>query len=158
MTRNNGDYVIPVGEFEPLAMETGGRLHPRTLEALKTYVKATCLGLNTSDPIPLDQAPKYNRALRMLLDTLAVPLARQVARALLHAVPDTIGDDSRDEAGNTVQPGPGVRVAQWRPHWRTGGVAPHSSFGGTGAGPLGEPVQAGQCPGQLGAILEILRK
>ena len=126
----NGRFVIPVGEFEPLAMETGGRLHPRALGALKTFVKATTLGLGATDPIPVHQMPKYNRALRVLLDSLAVSLARQVARALLHAVPDVIGDEAGDPVGGAVRvPATSPRTSRWGPSVGHVGAAPMPGAG-----------------------------
>lgn len=126
----NDCFVIPVGEFEPLAMETGGRLHPRALGALKTFVKAVSLGLGATDPIPVHQMPKYNRALRVLLDSLAVSLARQVARALLHAVPDVIGDEAGNPVGGAVRvPATSPRLSRRGPSAGHVGVAPMHGAG-----------------------------
>ena len=73
---------IPGGEFEPIAVETGGCLHPSTRSALKRFVKAS-LGIAVDEPMPPDLAYKYQQALRTVLDSLAVALAREVAIALL---------------------------------------------------------------------------
>ena len=81
-------FVIPEGEFEPIAVETGGRMHPRTHTALRACIKACLFDLDPTDSVPSDQVNKYNCALRVLLDSIAVSLARQVAKALIHAAPD----------------------------------------------------------------------
>jgi hypothetical protein len=67
--------------FEPIAVETGGRLHPDSLKALKVFIK-TSMGLGDG-PLPPDEAHQYQLALRSVLDSLAVSLAREVALALL---------------------------------------------------------------------------
>ena len=54
----------------------------------------------------------YNRALRVLLDTLTVSIARQMATALLHAGPDVTGGEAGHSGTKTVWattlPNPGV--------------------------------------------------
>ena len=66
------------GMFEPIAVETGGRLHPDSLK--------TSMGLGDG-PLPPDEAHQYQLALRSVLDSLAVSLAREVAQALLSGGP-----------------------------------------------------------------------
>jgi hypothetical protein len=73
------------GMFEPIAVETGGRLHPDSLKALKVFIK-TSMGLGDG-PLPPDEAHQYQLALRSVLDSLAVSLAREVALALLSGGP-----------------------------------------------------------------------
>jgi hypothetical protein len=73
------------GMFEPIAVETGGRLHPDSLKALKAFIK-TSMGLGDG-PLPPDEAHQYQLALRSVLDSLAVSLAREVAQALLSGGP-----------------------------------------------------------------------
>jgi hypothetical protein len=73
------------GMFEPIAVETGGRLHPNSLKALKVFIK-TSMGLGDG-PLPPNEAHQYQLALRSVLDSLAVSLAREVAQALLSGGP-----------------------------------------------------------------------
>ena len=75
-------FEIPGGEFLPIAVETGGRLHPMARAAFKTFVRTT-LGIDPAEPVPPDMAYKYQLAMRTILDSLAVSLAREVAIALL---------------------------------------------------------------------------
>ena len=66
----------------PIAVETGGRLHPLARTAFKTFVK-TSLGIDPAEPMPPDMAYKYQLAMRTILDSLAVSLAREIAITLL---------------------------------------------------------------------------
>ena len=78
-------FVIPAGAFVPIAMETGGRLHPESRAFLSDFVKQSLLGLEPGEKIAdKDDIRYYNYALRTLLDSLAIALAREVAKALLH--------------------------------------------------------------------------
>jgi hypothetical protein len=79
-------FEIPAGQFEPIAVETGGRLHPSARRTLTAFVKWT-LGLGCEEKVPPDLAYKYQRALRSVLDSLSVSLAREVAGALLSGGP-----------------------------------------------------------------------
>ena len=53
--------------------------------ALKAFIK-TSMGLGDG-PLPPDEAHQYQLALRSVLDSLAVSLAREVAQALLSGGP-----------------------------------------------------------------------
>lgn len=79
-------FEIPGGAFEPIAVETGGRLHPESRRAIKTFIKHS-LGIDEEAPMPPDLAYKYSQALRTVLDSLAVALAGEVALALLSGGP-----------------------------------------------------------------------
>jgi hypothetical protein len=79
-------FEIPGGAFEPIAVETGGRLHPESRRAIKTFIKHS-LGIDGEAPMPPDLAYKYSQALRTVLDSLAVSLAGEVALALLSGGP-----------------------------------------------------------------------
>jgi hypothetical protein len=76
-------FEIPSGQFEPIAVETGGRLHPASRRALGDFVKAA-VGVEPGEAIPADLSAKYQRAMRTVLDSLSVSLAREVAVALLY--------------------------------------------------------------------------
>ena len=78
-------FVLPVGAFVPIAVETGGRLHPESRALFSDFVKQAMLGLEPGEKITdKDDIRYYNHALRTLLDSLAIALAREVAKALLH--------------------------------------------------------------------------
>jgi hypothetical protein len=79
-------FEVPGGAFEPIAVETGGRLHPDSRKALKTFVRHA-LGIDKEEAMPPDLAHRYQMALRTVLDSLAVALAGQVALALLAGGP-----------------------------------------------------------------------
>lgn len=75
-------FEIPGGQFEPIAVETGGRLHPASRRALADFVKAA-VGADAGKAVPPEVSSRYQRAMRTVLDSLAVSLAREVATALL---------------------------------------------------------------------------
>jgi hypothetical protein len=79
-------FEVPGGAFEPIAVETGGRLHPDSRKALETFVRHA-LGIDNEEAMPPDLAHRYQMALRTVLDSLAVALAGQVALALLTGGP-----------------------------------------------------------------------
>ena len=79
-------FEVPGGAFEPIAVETGGRLHPESRRAIKAFVRHA-LGIDKEENLPPDLAHKYQMALRTVLDSLAVALAGQVALTLLAGGP-----------------------------------------------------------------------
>ena len=83
INKYNRRFEIPRGQFEPIAVETGGRLHPASRRALGDFVKAA-VGVDPGEAIPAELAATYQRAMRTVLDSLSVSLAREVAVALLH--------------------------------------------------------------------------
>ena len=77
--------MLPADAFVPIAVETGGRLHPASRALLSDFVKQALLGLEPGEKVETkDDIRFYNHALRTLLDSLAIALAREVAKALLH--------------------------------------------------------------------------
>ena len=78
-------FVLPAGALVPIAVETGGRLHPASRALFSDFVKQALLGLEPGEKVETkDDIRFYNHALRTLLDSLAIALAREVAKALLH--------------------------------------------------------------------------
>ncbi len=108
-------FVIPAGAFVSIAMETGGRLHPESRAFLSDFVKQSLLGLEPGEKTTdKDDIRYYSPAPRTLLDSLAIALAREAAKALLHR-----GGKAKAAA-----------------------VAPSPQAGSAGTGPVGGPAAA----------------
>ena len=87
----NKHWVIPGGEFVPMAMETGGRFHPTARRFFKLYTRSyTSQEADTSLWTPKEWV-KYNRALIDILVTVSVSLRRAVTRSLLYLAAEVAG-------------------------------------------------------------------
>ena len=76
-------FIFPRGRLWPIVLETGGRMHPDSRAHLSELAKGS-LGLGPDEKIPGHKVAEFNLHLRILLDTLAVTLARCVTDTLLN--------------------------------------------------------------------------
>ena len=82
-----GDYnkrlVFPKDTFFPIALETGGRLHPQTRKFFALLVRLAVSGQFADDmPMTADQRRRYASKLRNIITATSAQLARSTASAI----------------------------------------------------------------------------
>ena len=81
MALYNKRFLVPEGAFKPLAFETGGRMDPRARRLLSDYAR-----MLVGKERQYWEKPDllfYARAMKEMLDSVAVAIAKGVAQALL---------------------------------------------------------------------------
>ena len=79
----NARHNFPKGTFFPIAVETGGRMHPETHKFLALLVRLSVTG--TLDPevkMEADQKRAYAAKLRFVITATSAQLARSTAAAI----------------------------------------------------------------------------
>ena len=95
-------WRVPEGDFAPFAVETGGRLDARARAFLASFV-CMCIGKPRKE-FTKEDLKWYARAMRELLDSVTVAVAKSVATTLLNAS-RVAGEDVAPEAGEVVEDG-----------------------------------------------------
>jgi hypothetical protein len=76
-------YAIPPGQFLPLAIETGGRMHSGTLEFFKVFIMGV-IGKDNKSDFTAEETRFYNSHFRKLVENVSNAVALETAKALLH--------------------------------------------------------------------------
>ena len=97
-----GAWRVPEGDFVPFAVETGGRLDARARAFLASFV-CMCIGKPRKE-FTKEDLKWYARAMRELLDSVTVAVAKSVATTLLNAS-RVAGEDVAPEAGEEEEDG-----------------------------------------------------
>jgi hypothetical protein len=80
------DFVIPKDSFIPLAMETGGRMHPNTRHFLRDFARRRTSLNPDKKAWTQEEKSVYLRTLETLLATVSVALVTAVSRSLQHGM------------------------------------------------------------------------
>ena len=82
LAKYKGLWLIPNGEFVPLAMETGGRMHPEFREFLRRYAMVKA-GVDKYSEMTKEQRATSSANIRYLLTSISVAAARATGLSLL---------------------------------------------------------------------------
>ena len=77
-------FVIPLGQFEPLAMEVGGRWHPRMRKIMCDYFKRS-ISISDMKEWSRSMRHEYSKLIATVLQRVSVSLTICISRTLSHA-------------------------------------------------------------------------
>ena len=136
-------WRFPADEFVPLAMETGGRLHPEFRHFLRRFAFVALGSADKYSELTKEERAKYSANIRHLLTSVSVAAARTTGLSLLYI---------KDACAAVRVPGAGVaeptQEATQAASGASGSASTQALEGQGSGGPMGGPQEGGQPVGE----------
>ena len=129
ITKYNARWSFPKEEFVPLAIETGGRMHPEFRAFLRRFVLYAVGNAECYDDLTKDERARYTKKIKYLITSISAANAKATARSLL-LIREACARAARVPVGAAA---PSTQLATQVVAGASGGAAA-SSGGGAGAG------------------------